>query len=84
MSVPPKIFIKHPLTKELVAAKEAARFIGITTATLYQRLRKGDTGTQLWRTNESNSKLPKETKQMIQDRSALLAEIPEPTKFDNL
>lgn len=84
MAIAPRVFLSHPKTSELYALKDAARIIGVSKATLYQRIRMGDTGERLWRPNELESTLPKESRQIIQDRSALLAKIPELTKFDKL
>lgn len=82
MSKEPLVFIAHPLTGELHDVHKAASIIGITTSALYQRIRKGDTGTKLWRSTTLVSQLPSDKSRSEADCKRLLDKIPSLTKFE--
>lgn len=83
MPVAPNVFIQHPVTKEMHTVKEAGIMIGISTASVYQRIRKGDTGERLWRISGQYDLAPRDTKAEQKRRNDLLQAIPSTTSYED-
>ena len=77
------MLFEHPETGIMYRPCEAAKIIGIHVATLYNRMRHGDTGKHLWRAKEQQvfkSKLP--SGKLEFRHTQILRQIPSETKYE--